>query len=191
MATAASLVRISRKASKLTQLELAARARVDQSALSRIENGRDADFGTVDRIIRGTGHRLIAVRTRRPDVATLVTDIARSLREGDKQLAIRDLIQLNDNLVAERGLLRGVLALVEPELTGLPTWDAAIAALVEWRLTEEKIPVPEWVHSPERTLSTLGVLELDPADPPPTIGDVPNEFLQHGVLAWRDTFESV
>ena len=84
-----------------------------------------------------------------------------------------------------------VLALAEPETTGDATWDAAIAALVEWRLTEEEIPVPEWVHAPERTLSTIQVLELDPADPTPTIDDVPKEFLKHGVLAWRDTFESV
>ncbi len=34
-------------------------------------------------------------------------------------------------------------------------------------------------------------LDLDPADPVPTAGDSPAAFAERGVLAWRDTFESV
>ena len=101
------------------------------------------------------------------------------------------MIQLNDNLVAEKGLVRGVLAVTEPEPTGQKAWDAAIAALVAWRLNEEHVPLPEWVTTPGRTLGRTRVLRVDPADPVPTVEDVPAEFLDHGVLAWRDTFTSV
>jgi len=189
--TASSLVRRARTASGHTQKQVARVAGIDQSSISRIERGRDADFNTITRIVNATGYQLVALPTRRADVATLVSNIAHNLKTNDKQRAIRDLIQLNDNLVAERGLIRGVLAVAEPESTGNPLWDATIAAIVEWRLTEDYVPLPKWVNDSSRTLSTPTVLRLDPADPDPTIADVPKEFIKHGVLAWRDTFESV
>jgi len=189
--TASSLVRRARTASGHTQKQIARVVGIDQSSISRIERGRDADFNTITRIVNATGYQLVALPTRRADVATMVSNIARDLKANDKQRAIRDLIQLNDNLVAERGLIRGVLAVAEPESTGNPLWDATIAAIVEWRLTEDHVPLPQWVGDSSRTLSTPTVLRLDPADPDPTIADVPKEFIKHGVLAWRDTFESV
>lgn len=70
-------------------------------------------------------------------------------------------------------------------------WDAAIAALVAWRLGEEDIPIPGWVHDPDRALKRTQFLRADPADPEPTHNDGPAEYLRRGVLAWRDTFESV
>ncbi|WP_166790737.1 hypothetical protein [Cryobacterium mannosilyticum] len=70
-------------------------------------------------------------------------------------------------------------------------WDAAIAALVAWRLNQEDIPLPEWVNNPDRALAEPVVLRVDPADPAPERGDVSNEFADRGVLAWADTFASV
>ncbi|WKK73443.1 hypothetical protein Q0F99_04990 [Rathayibacter oskolensis] len=104
---------------------------------------------------------------------------------------MRHLIQLNDDLLAEKGLVRGVLAVTAPESTGQKVWDAAIAALASWRLGQEGVPLPEWVAEPSRTLSRSRVLRIDPADPVPGADDVPEAFLQHGVLVWRDTFASV
>jgi len=104
---------------------------------------------------------------------------------------LRALLQLNDNLVAEHGLVRGILGLAEPESTRDPVWDAALAALVAWRLGEEGIPLPPWVELPSRFLKGERVLEVDPADPVPPLAEVPAEFAKRGVLAWRATFESV
>lgn len=111
--------------------------------------------------------------------------------EYDKHSALRELIQLSDNLVAERGLVRGVLGLAEPEPTGDRAWDAALAALVDLRLSEEGLPAPEWVDSPSRRLRTPRTLDVDPADPIPSPDDVPAEFLERGVLVWRDALASV
>ena len=36
-----------------------------------------------------------------------------------------------------------------------------------------------------------GPLLVDPADPVPEPEDVPAAFLEHGVLVWRDSLESV
>jgi hypothetical protein len=70
-------------------------------------------------------------------------------------------------------------------------WDAAIAALVAWRLNLEDIPLPEWVNNVDPTLRVPVVFRVDPADPAPECQDVPNEFAERGVLAWADTFASV
>ena len=51
---------------------------------------------------------------------------------------VRALLQLNDDLTAEHALVRGILALAEPEPTGDRLWDAAIAALVAWRLNRSR-----------------------------------------------------
>jgi hypothetical protein len=101
------------------------------------------------------------------------------------------LLQLNDNLLAERGLVRGILGLAEPASTQHQVWDAALAGLVAWRLREEGLPAPEWVSDPSRFLRTPATLEVDLADPTPPTSEVPDEFAERGVLVWRDTFASV
>lgn len=191
MANASTLVRAARKSSLLTQEQLAARARVDQATVSRSEGGRDAEFRTVDRLLAGAGHRLYSAPTRRDDAATVASEIKQRLREGDKDRALRALIQLNDNLVAERGLVRGVLGLAEPESTRDPVWDAALAAVVAWRLHDEHLPTPAWVDATTRFLPRRQGLGVDAADPVPPDSEVPEEFAKRGVLVWRDTFASV
>ena len=191
MAGASALVRAARTSRKLTQEQLAERTRIDQASVSRFERGRDAEFGTVSRLLAGTGHRLYSAPTLRDDAATAAAEIRQHLRAGDRDRALRVLIQLNDDLVAERGIVRGVLSLAEPESTKNPIWDAAIAALVAWRLGDEGLPTPDWVDAPSRFLSRPTLLAVDSADPTPPSAEVPDEFARRGVLVWRDTFASV
>ena len=191
MANASTLVRAARKSRLLTQGQLAERARIDQAAISRSESGRDADFSTVDRLLAGAGHRLYSAPTRRDDAATVAAEIRRRLRDGDKDRALRALIQLSDNLAAERGLVRGILGLAEPETTREPVWDAALAAVVAWRLRDEGLPTPDWVDAPNRFVRQHQGLGVDAADPVPPDSEVPEEFAKRGVLVWRDTFASV
>lgn len=188
---ASALLRAARKSQRLTQGQLAERTDVDQASVSRVERGRAAEFTTVDRLLAGAGHRLYSAPTRRDDSATIGAEIRDRLHAGEKGRALRALIQLNDNLVAERGLVRGVLGLAEPETTRDAVWDAALAALVAWRLGEEGVPAPDWVTLPNRFLSVPRSLEVDPADPVPPVTEIPPEFLARGVLVWRDTFASV
>ncbi len=191
MTDAATLVRAARKSRGLTQQRLAERTRIDQARVSRSERGRDAEFSTIARLLAGAGYRLYAAPTRRDDAATVAAEIGECLRAGDKQGALRALLQLNDNLVAERGLVRGVLGVAEPETTRDRAWDAAIAGLVAWRLEEEGVPAPEWVNSSARILAEPRGLDVDPADPVPPRSEVPEAFAERGVLVWRDTLVSV
>lgn len=191
MTIASTLVRAARKSRRLTQQQLAKRAHLDQSSVSRFEGGRDADFSTIQRLLAGAGYRLYSAPTQRDDAATVAVEIRKQLNLKDRDRALRALLQLNDNLVAERGLVRGVLGLAEPESTRDRVWDAAIAGLVAWRLREEGLPAPDWVSAPSRHLSTPLTLDIDPADPAPPEWEVPKEFAERGVRVWRDTFTSV
>jgi transcriptional regulator with XRE-family HTH domain len=189
--TASTLLRSARKSRRLTQAQLAARVQIDQATISRSESGRDAEFSTIDRLLAGAGHRLFAAPTRRDDAAAIAADIRLQLKNGDRDRALRALIQLSDNLRAEHGLVRGVLGLAEPETTRDRVWDAAIAAVVAWRLGEELLPSPAWVDGPNRYLRTWCGLDVDPADPVPPRSEVPEEFAKRRLLVWRDTFGSV
>lgn len=191
MTNAASLVRAARTSRGFTQHQLAARSGIDQGGISRAERGRDAEFGTIDRLLAAAGHRLYSAPTRRDDASTAAAAIRERLRVGQKDRALRILIQLNDDLVAETGLVRGILGLAEPMTTGDAAWDAAIAALVDWRLGEAGLPAPEWVDAEVRVLAEPRTLDVDPADPTPLPDDVPESFRRRGVLVWRDTFASV
>lgn len=192
MTDIATLVRSARRSRRFTQRELARRAGLSQSRVAIAENAHeDPRFDTASRLLAGAGHRLYAAATTRDDVATIAAEIRHALARDDRALAFRLFIQMNDHLVAERGLLRGILAVTEPELTGSKTWDAAIAALVEYRLNQEGVPSPTWTSAPARRLERARPLLVDPADPLPLRADVPAEFLEHGVLVWRDSLESV
>ena len=192
MTDIATLVRSARRSRRLTQRELARRAGLPQSRVAVAENAHeDPRFDTASRLLAGAGHRLYAAATTRDDVATMAVEIRYALGRDDRALAFRFFIQMNDHLVAERGLLRGILAVTEPELTGSKTWDAAIAALVEYRLNQEGVPSPSWTSASTRHLERARPLIVDPADPVPPPADVSAEFLDHGVLLWRDSLESV
>ena len=128
MAGAATLVRAARKSRRLTQRRLAERTRIDQASVSRSERGRDAEYSTTARLLAGAGHGLYTAPTQRDDAATIASEIRGRLRSGDRERALRALLQLNDYPVAERGLVRGALGLAEPETTRDPVWDAAVAA---------------------------------------------------------------
>jgi transcriptional regulator with XRE-family HTH domain len=191
MSRASTLVRSARKSQSLTQVELAEKVHVHQSNISDIESGRDLSVSTLERLLRGTGHQLFALPIQKADVTEAASDIRAHLKAGKTQGALRALIQLNDNLVSEHGLRRGVLGLCEPEPTGSQVWDAALAGLVAWRLTEENIPLPNWVDKARYFLSLPRDLSIDSADPIPAASDIPAEFCRRGVLVWADTFESV
>jgi len=186
-----TILRSARKSSGLSQAELSTISDVDQASISRVETGRDVTLSTLDTLLGATGHRLYAAPSLRADAAALAGDIRLWLGRGATDRALRALIQLNDNLVAEHGLLRGVLAVAEPELIGRPVWDAVIAGLVEWRLGEEGLPFPAWTGKPERRLRRTRAFIVDPADPLPQSEATPEPFLLHGVLVWPDMFESV
>lgn len=190
--TATTLLRGARLRSRLTQSALSARSGVAQSALSQIESGERApNWATVERILKSTGSSLVVIPTRRSDVSTVSLQIGTALAIGDTLAAVRHFIQLNDDLAAEHGAIRFALTISEPAPTGSKRWDAALAALADHRLTEEQLPLPDWVASTARSLGkawTFGAGRYVVSVPRE---NVPSAFLRRGVLIDRETLESV
>lgn len=92
---------------------------------------------------------------------------------------------------AESGATRVGLTLTEPAPTGSEQWDAAIAALCEYRLQADHLPVPNWITKrigfPTKPWAPRTSGYNIPADPT----KVPEEFLRRGILIEAQTLESV
>ena len=158
--TASSLfLRSIRRSHGLSQALVAQRALTSAPSLSHIENGRrDPSADTLDRILRATGNRLGVVPSPRAGSLEAGAAIHDELAAGDMSAAYRSFIQFSDNLAAENGVTRVVLAANEPEPTGSALWDAALAAVTEYWLGRDGLPLPEWVGSTTRSLSHRTVL---------------------------------
>lgn len=190
--SAGSLIRTARKSRRLTQGALGRRAELSQSHLSLIERGhQNPSYDAVERALRATGHRLVAVPSVRDDAAAVAAEIRFAVLDGREDRALRQFIQLSDNLLAEHGAVRFALTISEPETTGSKQWDAAIAALVAHHLGAEGLPVPDWANSPARSLRRRWAVGEGPYTLTPEPHRVPPEFLRRGVLIDADTLVSV
>jgi len=186
------LIRTARRTNKQTQKALSARSGVPASSLSLIEQGkRNPTLETVDSLLRSTGHTLVTVRTMRESAATIASRVERALGDSRPDLAVRHFLQLNDNLIAEHNEVRYVLGSSEPAATGVKHWDAALAALVAYRLAEEDFPAPSWTLHPDRYLKKRWTFNDGLYVIPVDTVDVPTEFLERGVLIDAATLVSV
>lgn len=186
---ASTLLRSSRLASGITQGELATRAKTSQPEISTIESGkRVPTVDTLERLLRQTGHRIIAI----PGVGTDATETAdRIARSSSIDGAVRAFLDYSDSLARSQGVDRVVLGITEPHSTGSAAWDAALAALVDYWFGQSKLPRPTWINGPSRTLNSPDSPQLGRYDLEPLLDDVPSEFLKRNVLIERKTLESV
>ncbi|TFD70421.1 helix-turn-helix domain-containing protein [Cryobacterium fucosi] len=204
--SATILASAARAASGLSQTELAVRSGIAGSSLSLIEHGkREPTFATLESLLRATRHSVVTIPTVRSDAARIAADIRRDLVGSDdasstdvvkrEASAFRRFLQLADNLQAERGATRVGLTLTEPASTGSAHWDAAIAALCEYRLSADALPVPDWVFasaaSASGSSSALWAPRTSEYDIPVDETAVPAEFLRRGILIEAATLESV
>lgn len=194
--TATVLARSARAASGLTQSELAKRSGLAGSSLSLIEHGkRDPTVATLESLLRATRHSVVTIPTVRSDAARIASEISAALAAEDSNnteaRAFRRFLQLADNLAAEHGATRVGLTLTEPVPTGSPPWDAAIAALCEYRLNADALPVPDWINAQTRISSTTWSPKNSDYEIPVDPAQVPFEFLKRGILIEAATLESV
>ena len=178
------LIRGSRQAAGLTQRGLAALARVPQPSIAELESGAqgDATVGLVERLLAACGAQLSVVSTLTPSVAAAGADLRGLVRDGHVGLLFRHLVQLSDDLAGEAAANRVALCVTPPPLTGDRGVDAFLAAVVEYRLGEDRLPVPDWTSQRERYCDppwdVAGIASL--------LDDVrrntPAPFERHGVL---------
>lgn len=186
---AAQLLRTARRGSGLTQRELADRARVGGSAVADVERGaHDPGTRSLEHLLGAAGHRLCALPTTSYPAAVWADSIYRELRSTRRshQVAFRALIGLSDELAAADKPLRVALCVAVPPPCGDARYDAAIAGIVEHYLSQDQLPVPEWVHQPSRTLS-----EQWEVSPYTERSEVPDALACHGVWLSESDLASV
>ncbi|HAM26866.1 MAG TPA: hypothetical protein DCP11_09250 [Microbacteriaceae bacterium] len=186
---ASTLLRSSRLASGITQGDLAARAKTSQPEISTIESGKKVPtVETLERLLRQTGHRIIAVPGTGIDAAETAERIASAT---SRDSALRAFLDYSDSLASATGVDRVVLGIAEPHSTGSPAWDAALAALVDYWLSKSRLPKPEWINSRSRFLAEPQWPQLGEYDLAPDLADVPSEFRRRNVFVEGSTLESV
>jgi len=179
-----ALIKQIRQRAQLTQAQLAQRTGIAVPNISAIEAGRRVPrFDTVEVLLRGMGVRLLPVEQGLNTVFEVSAFIHEYFREGDIASCFRQWLQLGNELQGSDGVTRLLLAYQAPSTTGSQQWDAAIAALVEYRLNVVGVPLPHWLSEPRFSLAqpeTLLVHEKYnyPVDP----SEVAPEFLKRNIL---------
>lgn len=190
--TATILARSARVASGLSQSELAQRSGIAGSSLSLIEHGkREPTVATLESLLRATRHTVVTIPTVRSDAAHIASDISIALADAGEASAFRRFLQLADNLTAESGATRVGLTLTEPSPTGSEQWDTAIAALCEYRLNANSLPIPDWVGTRTGNPNARWAPRTSDYDIPADPAQVPLEFLSRGILIEAATLESI
>ncbi len=187
--TTAQLVREARRGRGLTQRALGAKSGVTQSALAAIEcSEHDTLVKSLDRLIGAAGYSLFLLPTTSSAVASWADFIHEALRreKHGEPIAFRALIGLSDQLTAAPGPLRVALCVAPPAPCGEAKYDAALAALVEYHLAKDGLPIPAWVDEPGRSLS-----ESWAASPFTDISEIPHAFARRGVLLAESELASV
>jgi transcriptional regulator with XRE-family HTH domain len=180
-----------RRSRRNPQTLVASRSGEAASNLSTIENGRRSPRADkLDRILRASDARLAAIPTTRAGVLEVSTEIRHALTTSDNGGAFRSWLAYSDSLAAENAVNRVVLAAFPPEPTGSLVYDAALAAVTEYRLHETGSPIPDWVGEtptlvePTVFADSKYVTSVDPHE-------VAEPFLRRGVLIPESTLESV
>ena len=180
-----------RKQAGWTQKDIAARSGIAHSAISRYESGKaGVTTATLETLADSLGVTLIAVPGRINAAADVAQFIRAKLEEGRTSTAFRALIQFSDDLRAGNSFTTALSLAVEPDLTGDPHFDAAIAGLAEVRLRELGLECPAWVTAESRYAEiaedSLGYRwsaeDWDETDP---------ILRAHGVVLPRSTLASV
>lgn len=189
--TIATLTGAARQSRGVSQVLLAAASGHHASNISAIESGRRIPrVDTLDQLLRTSGARLTISPTLRATALEAATVIRRAIATGDKGAAFRAWLAFNDDLAAESPTHRVVLTAFPPAPTGSDLYDAALAALTEYRLTEVSAHLPEWVHDTP-PLPHPHVLTDSAYITASDLGDVPEPFRRRGVLIDVDSLRSV
>lgn len=136
------------------------------------------------RLVDGGAVRL----TRRSSAADWAALIAQELRGARRSeaVAFRALIGLSDDLTAAPKPRRAALCATAPAPCGDKRFDAAIAAVVDYHLSNSRLPVPDWVRTPSRVLTAPWLVS-----PYIDSDHVPQAFRRHGVIMAASELESV
>ena len=123
------------------------------------------------------------------DAVDTARRIARAVRAGNRNAALRGFIDYSDTL--RRGVDLVELSSVEPPRTGSEGWDSALAAVVDYWLGKAHVAVPSWADDSSRFSTQAQTPHLGQYDLLPDLTNVPDEFLRRNILIERSTLASI
>lgn len=176
----------------MTVRRLAELGNTSPAAISQIETGgRGVSVDRFASLLKKTRHRFVVIPTLASSVGEVAESIGNFLLQDDNQAAFREFISFSDSLKKQDKGVRVAITLNKPESTGSALYDAALAALVEYWLQIDSLPIPSWVNDPTRKLPVLEHLRESIYGRTPDVEEVLPEFLNHNVLFPTVALESV
>jgi len=129
-----------------TQDEIASSTGIHQSTISIIENGlSDPGISTIQKYLDSLGYKLQIIPKGIPSLLDASVEIKKALKEGKEDLALRLILQTNDEL-AESNLEHCLLAVANAPIKISNTkFEALFFGVVEYQLTKKSLPLPNWL----------------------------------------------
>ena len=189
---AGDLLRTAREAARLSQRAFAARSGVAQPSIAAVEGGsKDATVDRVSHLLADLSFRIAPIPSPRPAAWEVACDLRARLSGGDEPGAFREIIQFNDDLAASSPDIRVALCVTPPASTGSRVYDALVAAVVDYQLSRDGLPLPSWLD--QETRSTVD--EPWDAEPVPALRakareTTPPAFARRGVFVSEDELVS-
>lgn len=189
---AGDYIRAARIAAGLTQRELAERLGVTQPAISALESGReDATVSRVEQALAAMHQRFIVVPFRATSAADAAHQIRSDLIAQRPDHALREIVQLADDMNSDDNARRFALAMQTPASTGDRGFDALIAGTVQLRLDDRGLPHPQWLSDPHSFLPEPWDLEPLPELQDDGRAHTPPALAARNVYIHRSFFASV
>ena len=191
--TIQSSLKRARVRARLSLSDAAKKSGIQRSNIAAIENGRrDPTASTIEKIANAARVRLVPVTNDgRTTVAEASTALGEAVRQNNVRRAYRVLVQVADDLTTADPAGRFVLA-IEPPAHINPQWDAALAGVTEWRLSQAQLPLPRWVvdEHGNRDWDWTPPLSEATASIPVDLDNVPEPLRKRGVLIEADELAS-
>jgi transcriptional regulator with XRE-family HTH domain len=191
--SASSLLRLARHQRGASQRTLARLANVSQPGIAAVESGaHDTTVSRLEQLLAALNQQIILLPSYCGPVWEAAAHIRIALQEvGPGDRAFRRVIQLSDDLAREGGAVRVALAVTEPAPIGDIRWDALVAGVVDYWLTVDNLPRPDWLDDPRFTLSDPWTLEPVPSLQDDARRRTPTAIRRHGVFLAKSELESV
>lgn len=181
---AGNALKEARNRAGLTQRELARLAGIPQSEIARIETGVvQPSLPTLGRILDVAKVTISLVQIpidNRVSASEAAPLIAKAIRDGSEERALRQWLVLFDDLLAVSQARFCELVVNPPALTGYPQWDALIAGTVEYLAQKKKTIPPKWTEDSRRRCEGWyfsGISELEVIEK----AESPKPFARRGV----------
>lgn len=191
MPIAADAIRAARARAGISQAALARRADIAQSTISRIEsNDLDPTWSTMQKLLAATGWEATPEPSENASLIpaeTISRAMARSIRSGDKESAIRDLTEGVGRMIiaSDKGAQIPEWALTKPtKPIGSTLWDTFLATAFAYALERAGQTAPAWMTE----APALPEESAPGDDPSPEFRDwlrksTPDVFLKKNILS--------